>query len=1457
MKKSQATYFILFGIVITFFILFSSYVVSQGKKELSQNKPLVSLIESLKEDPLNSYLKKCNDYALRKTLLDFGKYAFFPNLTFNEYNVEYISSKNSEYEGRDVPVLISNIDNNLIYNPPLFPLNSFNLDPSTVDLSLLNGIKKRGEVPLFYYGLPNKVMFQLSTVEKKYELVTTKIPLLLLLSVPESAKQIYSLVKYPGFFVDNTIEYWFNRKAEKYFEDCLDIPTIEKLTNFDYDLKNITSRVVFQESDIVLVTDVEYLVTSLTQKDQMKKSTVKSEIKFPFLQLYTDIATGLENEIKDITFNFKRYLQILARKYNLDFLSFYDSYNSAYIYVLYGKEKIISNEKFLLHFAVFDRPPVLFYVGDHNLINNPLKINFKAETNSYFAVTPIAIDPDDGQVRYHYSPENLCLGKCWKSSPENLWMNSDLYNSECVDVSFYNSNILELVGKKNRCSRVFVNSLDAYTNLSEEGSILGLNSFYILVADENNKIDFQKINVLVSSKDFEFINDQIYDLSSNLTSTEDIFFFRFGGSVLAERVYSSIKITLKNLSETIEYSEDISSYLTELVLPYDLSFMNIVSNSPTKPTFFNLSMLGKKILEISVFDDSGNEIIKDQKEIEITQCVPYRSSIYTYPFNKLNLNSNIDKNIPGLTKEELSNYLANHSCCNDDGTFKSSSELCFSKNLMVCGWILNKTNSVLDFLRIDSSIFSSFNVNSPVTSSEKIYQIYNVDIKSYCSENRGNICNGVTEETWNFVSNFKNSSLIEQCSGCAFDGINFMLFNFTDTTFEEWLKTNQGINLNAKGICKENILTNSISTYNSNPINGAYFYICNLTCNNGECNKPKEDQCINSTQYDVCFEGILNDYYFESSSLLKNVTINFAEICKSISYISDSGNTINLVSNQGYAKSGEFCYSVQKLNCSDLNNLRKEYPKLNENIIKNNLCGSKYVKVNCALYDSIDNVNYSKGFNDGKAIIKKSELGSNCKFNCNKEDCCDLFYYECNRSSLGNTIRYNNRDFYCVYDGFNNKFLWVVNKTTTVDAFERPFLKPKEFCLDGRDNDLDGKIDYNDEDCVYKLCIKNNKFGIVLKKSSTEYDCFNEYFIQWVLLSTGNLLLYSNISNFYLDSFTFNLSNLENILKSNFDNSFLENVRNYNSDAFDNYLSLLIQLESYFNESKLLNETRKNIINSDGNLINVENGIICFNFSINKTMQCSNGLACTNNIYNYLNREYKKRNELNAMLTHNSMNTYFSSVRSKFEGIYQNNECKEIKFKNILGNITFKYSTYEDYFEKKNVIVIKDHEYYSNYFESIFSEYFRNHDVSLCIIYEDLIPKKIGILNASGVCVNATYIILNQSDKYVYDNSFNIVSEINTFSLPIGEYILIDPNNLKQTNIYTYAIKNNDLFYCDKYSYVIKESSKFICKSEINEQDLSKPCLSYNCRDINNCKVKQISSEFIFYRCESEESNFS
>ncbi|MEM1988403.1 MAG: hypothetical protein QXS41_00995 [Candidatus Woesearchaeota archaeon] len=1450
MKKSQATYFILFGIVITFFILFSSYVVFQGKKELSQNKPLVSLIESLKEDPLNSYLKKCNDYALRKTLLDFGKYAFFPNLTFNEYKVEYITSRNSEYIGREVPVLISNIDNNLIYNPPLFPLNSFNLDPSTVDLSLLNGIKKRGEVPLFYYGLPNKVLFQLSTVEKKYELVTTKIPLLLLLSVPESARQVYSLVKYPGFFVDNTIEYWFNRKAEKYFEDCLDIPTIEKLTNFDYDLKNITAKVVFQESDTVLVTHVEYLITSLTQKNQMKKSTVKSEIKFPFLQLYTDIATGLENEIKDITFNFKRYLQILARKYNLDFLSFYDSYNSAYIYVLYGKEKIISNEKFLLHFAISDRPPVLFYVGDALLLNNPLKINFKAETNSYFTVTPIAIDPDDGPVRYHYSPENLCLGKCWKSSPENLWMNSDLYNSECVDVSFYPSNVIELIGKKHRCSRVFVNTLDAYTNLSEEGSILGLNSFYVLVYDENSKLDFQKVNVLVSSKDFEFLNEKIYDISENITSTEDIFLFRLGGGILADRMFSKLNITLKNLSNSIEYNEEIPSYLVELVLPYDLSYRAIIQNAPNKPSFFNLSMLGKKILDISILDDLGNEIIKDQKEIEIKQCLPHRSYAYTYPFNKLSSNLNIDKTIPGLTKEELSNYLSNHSCCNDDGTFKSSSELCFSKSISVCGWVLNKTNSLINFLNIDTSLFSSFNVNS-VTSSEKIYEIYNVNINSYCSGNRGNICNGNTQETWTLSSNFRDSSLIEQCIGCVFDGSNFILHNFTDTTFEEWLKTNQGINTYPKGICKQNIITNSILIYNNTPINGAYLYLCNLTCENGICNKPRANQCINSTQYDVCSGNILNDYYFDVSTALKNITIAFDELCKSVMQINDAGSLISLVSNHGYARSGDFCYSMQKLTCSDLENLRNQYPKLSENIIKDNLCNSKYIKVNCALYSSIDNVNYSKGFESGKAIIKKSEIGSNCKFDCKGDNCCNVASYECNSSSLGNTLRYNNKDFYCTYDAFNNSFLWVINKTFSSDPFERLYLKPKEFCLDGRDNDLDGKIDYRDEDCVYKLCIKNNKFGLVLQKSSTEYDCFTDGFVQWITTYSRNLLVYSNLSNFYLDTFTFNISNLENQLQLSYDSGFLNDVKQLRKERYDSNLSLVINLELSYNETKLFAETRKNIINIDKTLITVENEIICYNFSNNKSVQCSDGLACTKDISTYLNREHRKHDEIISVSADHSRNAYFSAVRSKFYNIYQQNDCKEIKFKNILGNLSFKYSSYEDYHEKRNILILKDTESSMIPFEVILFRYQMNHNLSLCIIYDDFIPKSIGVINDTG-CVNATYIIKNETNKLIYNRRLNVVSEILATSLNVGDYTIIDINNLKDTEIYAYILQGNNLFYCDQYSFVVKnESNKFVCKNEIGESDLSKQCLSYNCRDISQCKIYQTNSEgLVFYNCE-------
>ncbi|MEM4500333.1 MAG: hypothetical protein QXD62_03240 [Candidatus Woesearchaeota archaeon] len=1464
MKRAQVSYFILFGVVLFFFLFFASFVVTKAKKEISQNQPLVNFLDSLKEEPINVFFKKCTDFALRKTILDFGRYGFFPNYSFYGVDVETLNTSTSEYAGRQVPVWISKRDSNLIYDPPLYPLNNFNQDPLTVQLANLVDVNVNTiQVPLFYFGFPNKGLISMSNASYTYETITTKIPMLLLLGdFSDSTSVTLFSYLYPGKFVNYTIKYLFEQRAKEYLEKCLDLEVLGSVLSSNYVLKDMTTKVSFEDYRTILLAEFTFLQDSRAQKNVVKRVETTAELRFPFGLIYREMFRALERETRDLGFNFKSFFNNLANRLGLNAMRYYDRQNDAYIYVLYSNESIYADrdkkEVFLLHFSIKNREPVLFYLGDPMLANNYYRINFKAMVGDHFTIEPMGIDPDDEPVYYVYSPPELCDDYCWKTTPRsdrNQWHSSPLYQASCEPQVSYS--LKELIGNRNRCSRVYVEREDSF--FAQNVPLRGINYFYVMVKDETGKYDFQRVNVLVSASSFDMEFENIYGFeSANVVSVEDLYFVRLAGeSSLNLADYDNLRVSLGEHIKILTPSNPV-------IFPSDMRLWNILNNDKNKQDdFFNEGMRlnTDRVFTISLMSNNS-EISRYSLDLEIKQCLPYRSNIYTYPFN---IFSNELPTIPD-SLQEYSNvlipYLTNHSCCRNDFSYYSNSETCFNKDFLVCGWLRNIKPTFIEYVNINTSIFSSFNMDreGDITN----YTVNKVTIDSKCSGERGNICNGHTTETWNFLEDLYNQSLLEQCVGCVNESFSsFSIKNFTDTTFEKWMKENVGIELNrAFGICKENISTNNLSEfggiyrakerYYSNNIlfsNDAYLYLCNLTCMDGLCAKPLNYQCINSSNLDSCSENQYTDYYFDESGQLMSNTFNFAISCK------NNFNTQNRVFFEGRNISGTLCYSMKELNCNDVSVLKGYYPRINQTLILYELCPRMVREVDCSIYN---NQTIVSGYFGNAKLHVYVPTEDSCVFNCVERNCCKENIYECNFNNLSRSINIlvgnQQRTYYCVYDGFTNQFKWVES-----------LQQIREFCLDNRDNDRDQRKDHNDPDCLYKLCFKENKWGITLQIGQEQFDCVTDGYIQKIQNSNGyEFLVNTSYDNFYIGAETFRLENLSQDISERVP-GFNSNINPHTSSSFDNNHNLILQLEAAYNSTVINELVERNIIDHSGNLISVSNGSICFkrNHSGNyELIQCSEESLCLP--MTEWKNAFRSSSQCNPWWTPSCIiNNFINFIQwliNLFNGIkprhYINGQCRDLIFRSSSGVYYFKYDSVQDYNGRIGLKICKNNYqcYPVNHLASLFSQ-ISSYDINSCINSNACVlynsqgePIDLG-WKENGICKNYSHVLLDSACivKLNVSRGSQIVNEISAQEgvltvLDSGRYYkLISLDNLSVANIFAYLNRWNKFFYCEEYKYVVVNETHIKCVNRLTDQDVNKRCYSHSCRT-NNCVVTSYST---------------
>ena len=491
----------------------------------------------------------------------------------------------------------------------------------------------------------------------------------------------------------------------------------------------------------------------------------------------------------------------------------------------------IKGQQLRIYVGIENRKPVLDYIHTGCGMEYDGKlVDICVLENRTITIEPYGIDPDELPVSYNYSGwqetyfEYLNFSKCKQYGG----------SVNCSNISEIRE---AMIINRTKIPRNWTRSQefqDTHRSASYKTSHndTGLHFLEVWVKDPSGEFDYQNVSILVFDLPVSHIEPQsIYsDIPNNWTSIEDPFILN--GSESKASMLLSGQLLEFNWSDDLE-PFNITTTENYLRLPYPNKGIEGITHS-------NFTKIGIHNVTLKVIEATNLGVlvgIPDTVSINVTQCVPHRNpNSPAYPYNTIN-----------------DPFMANHTCCSDDGTYKDDNTVCFSGEWWgYYYWLEDKVDN-LARKPDNANPDITENYHSPIQKEDE-NDIYKLTFKRYCSGDRGNICSGDIDATIDRVEDCDDQPqlpgyvgpndgiIIGRCSGPPEEGVVEQLVqcvNYTDTTFEQLFET-------ASNHCWE-----------GRTCDGDIF-VTALTCENGECTRKAEyrdcsslNECIDGDPYDT------------------------------------------------------------------------------------------------------------------------------------------------------------------------------------------------------------------------------------------------------------------------------------------------------------------------------------------------------------------------------------------------------------------------------------------------------------------------------------------------------------------------------------------------------------------------------------------------------------------------------
>jgi len=696
MKKAQITLFLIIPIIIlaAFLLLFT--FSNQLTKSQSHNQANIIYQEFLQNEKVTRYIEECITASTESAIKQISEQGGF-----------FFQQQNNSIIDWQIP---TTTHNNIQIAYQIYPPNqrfteTGNLYPCYTSLAYAPQIMKGDYCHTHYSHIQNFYSFG-STGEPQKGINPD------LCEAYNYSRAGYSCFceECTGYSIETQLEAIIKPKLEQ----CIDLSIFEE---HNFTKGNLSFDLLLENQAVVakLNMPLKLNIKGYQIQTNMQKFSATLPIR---LKLVYDTARQIINqEINKITYD----LEEDPYKLNIPYLKFQIQplvESSSYLYIINDSKSSIGAENYIFQFAIKNRQPALDYYNPDNCYVDGEYYHVCLIEGEKLFLEPIAYDPENQQLNYQYSG--------WKANWDQIWTTTNdnpQLHQETTPIYQNYWHLSQEYQDTKRIATFQTSHLD-----------IGPHNLTIIVSDQYGLKDEQLINIFVDDKpNTYFFGKSIYqDVPHDIASLEDP--FTLDGSSTKD-YFGSTYLLYKWVDQTQQITEDFEKNNYLWAFNFDINNFN----SPNK--FTSILQPHNILLQAKA---PPSIIGQYQKEIQVYQCLPHKSTTAPYPFH------NYDKDTyPNLGT--LSPFQADHTCCSDGtdgynyGEIKTNS---FCYELIDYGCLYHFNSSDPRHVDVEGKILQQ-QIPNPIgnLSTTNLYkQVFKREFKVRCGE-RGNICNGNLEVT--------------------------------------------------------------------------------------------------------------------------------------------------------------------------------------------------------------------------------------------------------------------------------------------------------------------------------------------------------------------------------------------------------------------------------------------------------------------------------------------------------------------------------------------------------------------------------------------------------------------------------------------------------------------------------------------------------------------------------------
>ncbi len=723
-KKAQLTMFIILGIVIISIFGFVFFTTGQIARQRAEQQAEQIFAEILETTSLKFYVERCTERALSEgaDLISKQGGRIYPSQGGPESNnYEKIFLFEDKFRSKTFDVGYGILKENI-------PLPQY---PCKI------GFTNYDKAPAFC---------EYSQTKAKFNNMDFGIA-----NLPHLCKDRYGGCTIregwnPQFSVQSQLEQFISNSVKQcvHFESIIGI-------NQSYVVEegNVSSNVTFSNTDITATINFPIVISPPASQPVTRLVTFESSYTTNFKQIYGLAREAVVSDVSSPTAPtnklIDKFKDLMKKRFQNEEpyaiikqndVSFFDD-----LVRIVDLTAPVGTET-ILQFVLENRPPVLNQIDPYGpypavVAEGCSQFDLIAVENQLLTIEPLAFDNDEDALTYSYSG--------WLEEYNETVGNEAIDPiSKCVK-SYASSKVYYEPAKPDQIR--WVKDPDFEHNGKASAFIttkdMGPHNLRITVCDEQNYCDYQDIRVLIDDM-IKIAVEPSNKLGTRTFSLEDPYTF-------------TAEITDIYNPGAYAFSWKIKNSLGAVLKQYESADQKL--NIPSEYTILNIK---EKIQEVAPFTaaetykisaevvQGGGYPVANDTEITPLQCIPYNNpSVDPYPYN-------------GAADP----FLADHACCNTDGTYKTASFICYNED------------TYGSYLSFNQNKYQALGKPTPPQSND----IFKRTFERKCSETRGNTCEGAMTELYSISQPCQDKDLVAEKATCQGPDASLLKSNTETTT---------------------------------------------------------------------------------------------------------------------------------------------------------------------------------------------------------------------------------------------------------------------------------------------------------------------------------------------------------------------------------------------------------------------------------------------------------------------------------------------------------------------------------------------------------------------------------------------------------------------------------------------------------------------------------------------------